>query len=241
MYECYDKIIGLSETDCDCTATDRPTDYNVSNSGLFLDELASVSSLVALAKCDKTVWDLLQKAVSGGLKQFVADSNALLGKKYRLKRKAVSGQVLGQIKAKDVYQPSKNYGVVTISCSPVRGGFMRLKNIGGVFEAAGTISVELRDNVNGLLNTFTLNTIADKHVTTPVDLMLPTYSKYMQPLEYFLVYQFGNANRPKDTEISCGCGGWTPSFNRDNPHYKNVGGHKSAPWADYVMVGGTRG
>lgn len=238
MFECYEEIIGLSDTDCDCTAADRPANYNASKSGLFLDELANVASLVALAECDKTVWGLMQKAVDNGVKQFVADSNALLGKKYRLKRKSVVNQVLGQIKHRDIYQPTKNYAVVTLSCSPVRGGFIKIRNIGGVFSGTGVVSVELRDNVNGLIDTFTLNTTPDVYTTMVVNQSFPTYSKYMQPLEYYLVYAFDANNLPKDTEINCGCGGWTPSFNRNNPYYNNVGGHKSAPWADYVMVGG---
>lgn len=238
MYECYTHIIGLSQSDCECTADERPADYNVSKSGLYLDELANVGTLVSLAECDKTIWDIMGNAVTGGVKQFVADTNALLGRKYRLKRNAVTGEVLGQIKHKDTYQPAKNYAVVVLSCSPVRGGFMRLRKIGGTFRETAPVSVELRDNVNGLLRTFTLNATADRHATTDVNEIFPLYSKYMQPLEYYLVYQFDANNLPADTEINCGCGGWTPIFNREQPYYRNVGGHKAAPWADYVMVGG---
>jgi len=238
QYPCYDKIVGLSAADCECIAQDRPEDYNVSKSGLFLDELSPISSLIGPAECDKTVWDLAQNAVDSAVTQFVADSNALLGQKYRLKRKAVSKQVLGEIKHKDTVSPGKNYAVVTVDCSPVRGGAMRLRNLGGVFSQVGPVSVDLYDNVSGYLSTHEITTVANKHTEVAVNLDLPLYSKYVENVQYYLVYQFDENNPPKDNRLNCGCGGWTPSYNTNAPYYRNVGGHKRAPWADYVMVGG---
>lgn len=239
MYDCYDNIVGLSSSDCACTEDNRPTNYNESASGLFLDELANISRLVALGECAAPVWDILEKALSGGVKQFVADTNALLGKKYKLKRKAVSGQVLGQIKSPDIFTPSKNYAVLTLSCAPVRGGFMRLRKIGGVFSQAGAVTVDLYNNVDGLLSSHPITTVADRHATTAaLNIELPLYSKYLQPLQYYFVYQFDELNPPKDTSLTCGCGGWSPTYNTSNPYYNNINSHRAAPWSDYVMVGG---
>lgn len=238
LYPCYDKIVGLANTDCDCIATDRPEDYDVSKSGLYLDELSPISSILGAVSCGKTVWDMATTALSSATTQFVADTNALLGRDYRLKRKAVSKQVLGEIKHKDTVSPTKNYAVVTVDCCPVRSGVMKLRNLGGIFTQAGVVSVGLYDNVTGLLSTHELTTVANKHTELAVNLSLPLYSKYVEKLQYYLVYQFDPANPPKANRINCGCGGWVPSYNLDAPYYRNVGGHKRAPWADYVMVGG---
>lgn len=238
MFDCYNFIIGLSQSDCDCTTEQRPADYNESKSGLFIDDLTSISRLLGLEECNKKVWDILEKARKNAITQFVADTNALLAKKYRLKRTPVKSQVLGQIKHKDTYSPTKNYASLTINCSPIKSGYGKLKSIGGIFTGTGAVQVQLRDNLNGLLDTYTLNTLPNKFVTTPVNKELPQHSKYMQPLEYYLVYMFDADNLPKATVLDCGCGGATPKFNRNSPHYENVGAIKKAPWTDYVMVGG---
>lgn len=238
MYDCYNKIVGLSNINCECEAANRPVDYNVSKSGLFLSGLANVSRLVSLAKCDKTVWGILQKAISDATIKFVADTNALLGTKFKLKRQPAPKQFLGQAKSRSVFNPSKNYGVITVSCSPIRGGYMILEKIGGVFTGNGLVSVELRNNLEETLGTYEINTVANKYTTTTVNLELPLHSKYLEPLEYYLVYQFDENNLPKDTKLTCGCGGWSPNYNTNSPYYKNIGKHRKAPWADFVMVGG---
>ena len=238
MFDCYDKIIGLSDSDCVCTQPGRPADYDTSKSGIYLDELSSIARLIGLAECDKTVWDILEKARSSAVKQFVADTNALLGKKYSLKRKAATSQIIGQIKHKDTYSPTKNYAVVPIVCAPVRGGIMRLHRLGATFTQTGTFDLQLYNNVDGLVETFTMSTVANKLTTTTIDKEYPLYSKYAQPLEYYLVYPFDAANLPKATHVHCGCGGWTPVFDKNNPYYLNIGQRKSAGWSDFVMVGG---
>lgn len=238
MFECYSNIIGITQADCGCIAEGRPADYDESRSGLYLDELAEVATLVNLGDCEKSVWDMMGEAIASATKLFIADTNALLGKRFRLKRKAVSGQVLGQIKHKDTYAPSKNYAQVTLSCAPVRGGYMTLKKLGGVFTQAGEVLVELSNSLGASIGTYTLTTIPNKHVEVSVGIELPLHSKYLQPLEYFLTYQFDMNNLPKATQLDCGCDGWEPVFNKEAPYYQSVGAHKRARWANYVMLGG---
>ena len=238
MFECYNSIIGFTAIDCECEATDRPIDYNESKSGLFLDEMTPIAGMMGLEGCDKSMWDILQNARKGAISKFVKDTNALLAGKYRLKRKPAKNQILGQIKATDIYDPSKNYAVVNWVCSPIRGGVFKLRSLGTVFENVGTVELSIYDNVTGLLSIHTLNTNAHKLEVNVLDLELPMYSKYVQYLEYTFVYSFDSNNRPKDTEVDCGCGSWIPFYNKDNPYFMEVG-HKRAQWADYVLVGGT--
>ena len=50
--DCYDYIIGLSQTECsDCYTI--PSDADVSNSGLYIDELESLRMLTSLENCEK--------------------------------------------------------------------------------------------------------------------------------------------------------------------------------------------
>lgn len=240
MFECYSNIIGFSQADCECSRLNRPEDYDVSKSGLYLDELSPISSVTADENCNKNIWTILESSRASAIKQFVADTNSLLIQKYKQRRKSAMSQVIGEIKKKDTYNPKKNYGVVRMVCSPVRGGIARLKNIGTVFSSLGVIQLEIHDNVDGLLHTLDLNTLSNKHEKNEFNIELPLYSKYIQPLEYYFVFLFNSQNLPKDTSINCGCGNsWVPSFNMDAPYFKSISVRRDAPWSSYVMVGST--
>lgn len=238
-FKCYDNIIGLSQTDCECTATDRPVDYNVSKSGIYLDQLTNISKLMSLNECEKSFWDILEDAKKFTISKFVKDTNLLLGEKYKLKRQNVKEVVLGQIKAKDIITPTKNYGVVRFVCAPVRSGYVTIKKIGTIFDNVFEPEMMLYNNVDGFLQNILMSeTLVNKHQADEVNITLPLHSKFVDQLEYYFVYEFEGGANPKKNKLNCGCGGWTPDFDLDNPYFNNIGSPKSAPWSDYVMLGG---
>ncbi len=240
MFECYDNIIGLAQEECACISTDRPADYATSQSGLYMDDLVLISSLVGLKDCDQTsIWPILTRARKAAISQFVADTNALMGQKYRPRRAPARDQVLGQIKAKTVESPTEALAVVAIECAPIRSGKMTISKLGAVFSGSGLVSVGLYNNVDGLLSTHEITTVADTYTTITLDLELPLYSKYCTPLIYYFVYTFDAGNLPRANKISCGCSGWTPTYNSAAPYYLDKKTRRGAPWASYVMVGGT--
>lgn len=241
MFDCYNNVVGLTNKDCACTNANRPVDYNTSLSGLFLSQLVEIDSLINLGKCDDNMWTILTDSMAAATRRLVSETNALLQKNYSLKRKPALQQFIGEIKAKDTVSPTKTYGVVRINCCPIRSGYMKINSIGTVFSDTGTVSVGLYNNVDGLLSTHVLNTTANKNTKNVLNLELPTFSKYVDTLEYYLVYDFDIANLPKDTEVDCGCGGWSPRFNLDAPHYlPRYAGQvsKKFQWTKYAMVGG---
>lgn len=238
MYECYTNIFGLTQADCHCTEEGRPEGYNLSTSGLYLDGLAAISSL-NLAECDKTTWDIITQAREEAIKEFVVNSNALLADKYTLKRKPVNRAVLGQVKALETYTNTKNYAVVRVACAPVRGGVWTIKGLGGVFVGTQTIPVTIYNNLGETFGTYNLTATNGVHANTAQNIELPLHSKYLKQLEYYFVYSFNSQSLPKDTEISCGCGNVTLTFNTKAPYYNDIDTKKAVPWTNYVMVGGT--
>lgn len=242
MRECYKYIIGLAEDDCACKATGRPADYNTSNSGLFLDQLSPIGSLTSSGECGTDIWKMMQSALNVGVTKVVADTNALLSKRFTVKRAHAVDQVLGEIKGDTVHSSSKNYSVTRMVCAPVRSGYMKLKDIGAIFSGTGTTVLRVYNNVEGHLFDMTLNTAANKHTTNAVptaNIELPLHSKYVSNLEYYFVYQYDAINMPRQNKLSCGCGGWTPHFNLGSPYFLEVGRHRAAPWSEYVMTGTT--
>mgnify|MGYP000663404385 CR=1 FL=1 len=235
MYDCYNNIIGLSNIDCDCEDVERPEDYDVSLSGLYISSLAPVSALVQ--KCSQTIWDQMNTARDEAVKAFVADTNALIGKKLQLKRPLVYNSVVGEIKSKYTYSASKNLGVIRIACCPIRSGVMKLNSLGTVFSTVGAFTVDLYDNVDGFIESIPVTTATNKVVTIVGD-EYPMYSKYVDVLEYYLVFTFDDNNKPKDTKIDCGCGStWVPKFDTGTPYYNSTRLRKRMEWASYCMVG----
>ena len=235
MFECYDNIIGFSSFECECQADNRPEDYNVSHSGLYLDELTSIGKLVS-GECDRNMWAALISAYKAGIKRLVSDSNALLLKNYALKRQPAKDQIIGQIKARDTYNPNKNYALVRLACNPIRSGYFTLNGLGTLFEASGAVTVGLYNNIDGHLEDFELTTTANKlHKNPLTDKNYPLHSKYADCLQYFLVYEFDENNRPKDNKVNCGCG-TALNFNLNKPYFLN--GYRAAPWTNFVMASG---
>lgn len=241
MFDCYDNIFGLSNYDCECLRDNRPEDYNTSQSGLFLNELAGIESILSDGECDKSVWEMFESSRTIAVSKFVSDTNLLLQRKAKPRRRKAENQTIGQIKSLNTYSNSKNYGVIRIACAPIKSGFFDLKNIGSLFSENSSIAVSLYDNVNGHLQDVNIDTIQNRFKPNNVNISdLPMYSKYVDILEYYIVYQFDQNNIPKDNKIDCGCGSssW-PGFSLDFPSYVDIGKRRKTPWADYVMVGST--
>lgn len=238
MFDCYENIIGLTQSTCSCFATGRPSDYNHSQSGIFLDELTTLKSLSGLKECDKTIWDIMKDARASAIKQFVADTNGKLGLTYKLRRTPYSG-IVGTLKERDNITINKNYAVIRIAPAAVRSGYFNLKAIGLIYSQTGVITCELHDSVNGFRDSFEFNTIANKMSRNIVNLNLDMHSKYDRGLEYYLVFTKDANNKPKDNRTNCGCGNANYTFDKKNPYYNNVGAHGDEGWADWLMVGST--
>lgn len=234
---CFDNIVGFTETDCDCHTTDRPVDYSTSASGLFLSQFAKIGALLTAADCGSNMWAEMASDLELAKLRFTKDVNLLIGKQYRLKRKIVSEVILGQIKAKATTTMSGAYSITRFACAPIKSGYMTIKNIGTIFEVAGSKEIHIYDNVQGFIETVSATTLSNKHLQTEFVRTLPLYSKFVDVLEYYFIYEADNNNKPKANELTCGCGGWTPSFNEDTPYYNNIGTPKKSPWTDYVMIG----
>lgn len=235
--ECLNNVIGFTKKDCSCHTTDRPTDYATSASGLYLDQFANISALLTASDCGSNMWAEMAENLELGKQTFLKDINLLLSKRYRLKRKQVEEVVLGTIKGKNPVDISGNYSITRMVCAPVKSGYMVLKKIGTIFENVGTKDIHIYNNVQGFIQTVSTSTLSNSHQQTSVDVTLPLFSKYVDVLEYYFIYEVDAANRPKDNELTCGCGGWTPFFNMDAPYFWEIGTPNNSPWSDYVMIG----
>lgn len=239
---CYDNIIGLSRADCPCIEAAPADGYNTSTSGLYLTDLEPLDNLTGYSECGvSSIWNVLSNVRDEAVRVFKADTNALLAQYFAPRRERFIGQI-GEATGRDVYSTDKTYSGVRLACNPMRGGTMKIKAIGTLFSGAGTLSISVYNSLNvrvvapfnvTVANGWTLNTLA-------TEIELPLYVDFDSRHEYFLVYTFDADNPAKLNSLSCGCGGFLPYYNRDNPMWYNTyGGNKA--WANWLMVGGWSG
>ena len=240
LFEPYKNIIGFTSIDCTSQQTGRPVDYNVSKSGLFLNDIAEINKAVNFDNCGASFWEALESCRKVAIEQFVGDTNALMAKLYRPRRKQESDLVLGETKSKDVYDNNfKNYAVIRYACAPIRGGYMRVNAVGGAFDQDGeNITVIVYDSLGNTHGSYTFTTQRNAHVIDDTTVLeLPMFSKYCETLEYYFVYIHNVNSMARDTKLVCGCGSWVPKFDLRTP-YNQMGIKKPVNWANYVMVGG---
>ena len=237
--DCYDNIIGLSRTECDCY--EDPAPYNYSASGIFLDELEPLKKLNGLLNCESglDLWLMLHRARQEAILQFIGDANAMLLKYNRLKRQPFYGAI-GRVKytKNQVCTVGTHYGV-RLYCADIVSGEMEIKKIGGLFAQTGNLDILIYNNLNELIDTVTIATTAGQHTLTTVNLKLPMHSKYVDNLEYFFVYQYAG-NSPKNNDLHCGCGGTKFYFNTMKPYF-HTQTKQTDGWAKWVMAGAYSG
>ena len=237
--DCYQRIVGLTRTDCECYEN-IPDDAADSLSGLYLDELVGLSFIQSITNCDNgnSLFDNMEKALDNAITSFQADTNALLLRDYKIKRNPYRGGIGRNVDNGNVKLKDSSYLGARWYCNNIKSGVAYIKDIGTLFHTTGTVDLTIFNNIGEVVHQVTLNTEAGKHVQNTIDLELPLHNDYIDNLEYFFVYQYDEATmKPKINDIKCNCGSFKPVFNCQKPYFTQK--HEANyGWADWIMVGG---
>ena len=235
--ECYEYIVGLSRTNCECY--DPPADAETSLSGLYIDELESLAGVLSSVNCENgaDVFEQLARSRQIAITTFQADTNALMMKGFKLKRQNYYGSIGRAVSKKNLTQTAGEYYGVRMYCANVKSGILQINAIGTVFSQTGTITLLIYNNLGDLISSHTLDTEASKHKKTTVDIELPLHSPYIENMEYYFIYQAG-ANVARDNDLKCNCGGFKAVFNIDKPYYNHVQLDRNYMWSNWLMAGG---
>jgi hypothetical protein len=233
---CFDDIIGLSLIDCVCFPEN---DYKTSKSCLYLDQAEGMQlrQIDALKDCgnDNDLWLLMDTARTKAIKRFVAETQAQMGTMYSLARTMFNGY-LGRQQVKYMRTLSHTYAGVRFRAGQVVGGSVKITAINTIFEATGTITLDIYNSLNEHLYSMLLDTQAGtmhhNHLSTPIT--LPLWDGRCDYLDYIFIYTYSSANKPYDNKLSC-CGR-SYNFNCEKPYYKQKS-NKLEGWASWFMAG----
>lgn len=247
---CYSGAVGLARQTCPC-ADAAPDDYNSSESGLFIADLAPLSELGGFDDCSAgSVWDLLSNARDKAIRTFIADTDSMLQSAHKRRRNPWSGGI-GRAENNGADTGTELHAGIRLACAPVRGGYLRITKLGGYFDTTGNLTVKVYDRHNTLRKTVTIAVTANKHTVATLPtadiIELPLFDDYLDEAQYFFVYTRADApGTAYENRFTCNCGGaFKGTFNCAAPYYENmtVGRRygNAYGWADWVMAGGWTG
>ena len=231
---CFADIIGFSRTECDCIDIDN---YTFSKSGLYLDELEGMNlrTLNSITAADKG--DIVNRfgiSYENAVSYLKHDVAVEAFKHFEPRYPAFTG-LLGMAQ-KDATYTSLNstYAYIRILCRNLVGAKLKIKKINTIFEATGTKTIWIYNNLNELKGTYTVDTLANAYKENDItDLELDLYDPRVENAEYYIVYEVA-ANRPKNNSLNCTKCGTTYAFSKSTPCWKQP--YKKFGWTNYICV-----
>lgn len=227
---CYEHIIGISRTDCECF--DFTDDDQISDSGLYLLELEPLNASWVQGREDCEKGTLAEIARNAREQAVTLTKNAILNEilKYNeYQRQPFTGGI-GKFNYSGNRTINQTYRGLKIFCADIIGGVLKIKNIRTVFSTTDSFDILLYNNLGELIGTYPVNSIADQMEPNTVDIELPMHSEYIDNLEYTLIY---SGMTPKNISL-VNCSAWS----YDEPCCNQLG-YKD--WQDWVMVSGWTG
>jgi hypothetical protein len=237
--DCLKHIVGISQTTCDCWDAGKSSDYNESDTGLFITDLDALGTVDGLVNCEAgNVWDILEQSREEAIKFFIADANGLLLKNYKLKRQPYTGKI-GETTNKNVKSLTNTFGGVMAYCADVLSGTVTINAIGTLFTQNGTIDVTVVDNLGNIYGTYSLNTTANQYCNNPIiPLVLELHSEEIGHIMYYFYYTYDVNNKPLRNQLHCNCGAFKPIWSVAKPYFNDSSIEPRYNWAKYMMIGG---
>ena len=242
---CLTGVLGLANCECPCLTETAPEGYGTSSSGLYLADLVPLSLVGESDKCSdpSNPWNMMDRARTQGANMVLNDVRSGIMKRNQHTRQKFTGMI-GEKAARDTRSLSSTYAGVRISPPRIRGGYMKLTSIGGIFNASGTVSVRFYDRFNTAVGSaVSITTVAGQHASASCDISLPMWAEGANVAEYFAVYTVNQNNLPRDNRLFCpSCNNRNlPVFSKESPYYLDGKWSGVAAWANWTMVSGWEG
>lgn len=243
-YACFEKIIGLADTSCDCFTDEMPDDASESASGLQLAGLEglNLNTLKAAADCASggDLGTLLTNAREEGVRRYKEETLKFIRANAKIKRPAIRGQIGDNHNSRTAVSTNNTYHGLHVRLAHHVGGTAKVKRIGVYMDFTGTIDVDLY----GIDDTTPAETVSctatqGTLVWTTVDIDLSMEVEGTQNPEYWFLWEPTGGQAALNSRIHCGCGGrrtWNES-----PWFESGVKANDEAWMKWAMAHGTRG
>jgi hypothetical protein len=240
---CFEDVIGLSRTDCDCFGT-PPVGFDTSASGIYLDEVPGLNleKIFASAGCSEDGWDILTRARENGLRKMKSEVVRAVQLETKVKR-PIGRSIIGKEKgSKSVTLGKSFHGLDLKFDKNVIGGTAVVKRIGGAFKFTGSVVVTVYDIYGDTVATRTIAAVQNKLNWTDIEEISIYLSEYTSDSHRFwFLFQPTSGQSALDYKIaSCGCTG-KPRFSVDAPFRMDPVVLDGQNWTAWARCGGTYG
>ena len=232
--DCYANIVGLYSGDCNCYDA-APAGYDISDSGLYLSDLLEPSFIDGLLNCDQgaSVWTLMEDVRDLAIRNFIADSNALMLQSNKLRRQPYYGGLGMSTFTRDLSVVNGYYAGARIITPIIRSGYLKIKKIGLLLNTTTPLTLDIYDRNGTNLYTLNLNATANIHTVNDItDITLPLYDDYLDYMEYWFIYTV-NGFQPKNNGVySC------VTCERNKPEWGQFIYSPKHKWSNWLNIGG---
>lgn len=235
MLDCFKDSVGITNIDCVCDDPARPTDYNVSLSGLYLSQLLPMQFAKAANNCNYgDMWQMSADSIVQG-ELLVNQQVMQLADANMKKIIAPYRGIVGDINKLDVsdYNVQQTYLYEKLYFRNVRKGKLTIKRIGLHLNQAITTSIGLYDCNANLIQSHSITTVAN--TVTWITLATP-YVIDMSDINnrcLFIAYDRMGA-KPKADKFHCGCGGGGFKYDELRPQWN---ANNAQEWGKFMIAG----
>lgn len=238
---CFESILGYTRDISNCIAAEPILDYNVSKSGLYIDEAKGIDQLI-LDSVDTDIFTVMQRAYQNAIKVFKMDIGREL-LKYNQKNQEKFTGMIGYSQFRNDISVHGNFAGFSLIMREMEGGKFTLRKIGLMFNQSKTFNIRIYDSIHDdYLYDIEVTSVANKftYVTLPAPIELQMKdSSFHEPIQYFFLYENSdNTFKPKDGQVTCNCGGVRWCFDKYKPCFYT--GAKDR-WMSYAMGSGISG
>lgn len=218
-FACIDKIVGITNLDCSCDTSGRPSGYNTSLSGKFLtDELPT--DVVRLDKdCGNgSFWEMAVRTRDLA----ITETYETIFTCFRSRANQVVGTfngTLGElpVAGSQAMPNTANYAGLSLKPIGATDGEVVIRGVRLAFAAAGTVHIELWDNYGiAPLYEADITTLANQAVIhqlpTPLTIQLGGGGRLDQRI--YAIYETSAAPAPLAASAECGCEGKRTNYGR---------------------------
>ena len=224
-YECLTNLIGITNSDCDCTVAglddatlnegldDGEHWYDQSLSGLFLDQLEGIVPLQAAgqsAPCSNEMARFYYDARNSAIKTMIDDILIGITQRAVNGQKSYIGKIAGTSYTSAFDLTAYLYAGVKMYTVPMKGGVIKINKIYAMMDAAATFDILVYKLERGAtiieeVTTITgiqslANTVKENVLAAPVEIELSQYGA-----DFYFLYVPSGFNSLQNT-TSCGCG-----------------------------------
>ncbi|TJY63820.1 hypothetical protein FAZ19_16260 [Sphingobacterium alkalisoli] len=214
--DCLNKIVGISNTDCECATQAVTPEDRESTSGIYIDEVEGGLKLSAIDKigCQDFVEKTRQarkRAIDAFIETMLAQYATEGGFSRRYKP---FNSRIGQVNHLRTLNNLPKYAGLRLRTRLIRGSSIKISAIGLIWSAERNVTVSIYKSHGNVEPQFlqsieNIPTIANISVTHDLNeiIELPLSDDTGRPIDYYFVYDTELSGFPRDNKATCSCGG----------------------------------